>query len=467
MTRFLRLAGVAALSAATCAQSPPMEDVLWTSDGRSLVATDRFGRIERRVDVAGGLFGALHRAPDGTLWSFAQQPRGVERRDAQGNHLATFPSASAGIPTALTFDAAGDAWIADFNVAPFRSLIGRHAPDGTLRQSYTLPGPALDVEVGARGLIWVLCTDRNQPAITLIDPSATTARTIRLPFPALTVAQELETTPQGTAFVATEHRITEFDSDGAVRRVLRGVPGVAQQIALRASADLIVLAESGSLYRVDLATGSATLAYRRLDPRPASMSLDPLGGVWASWPSPAPLLHRIDLEQNRTDISVAVSSMHLRMDDSSGYHRALVVAPGADDDGDSTPNGVELQLGTNPYDGQSSPLASLRTDRVTYRPFDRLAISVRGVGGEGLVLIALGTRYDQPGLPGFVGVLRLDPGPMVPEVLRTVVPGEIVYSVPDEPSLHGLRLYAQAVVGFVLPRFTNELGIQVDTSGSR
>src|SRR5690606_25682232 len=126
----------------------------------------------------------------------------------------------------------------------------------------------------------------------------------------------------------------------------------------------------------------------------------------------------------------------------------------------------ELQLGTSPYDPQSSPAAALDVDRITWRAGETRRFGLRGVHAAGTVLFAALDASAPIAIPGISGRLRLDPTTIAGVVGPIGVPGGVSLTVPSDPALDGARLFAQAIVGTTALAFTNEVGVQLDLTTS-
>src|SRR5690606_8297878 len=136
------------------------------------------------------------------------------------------------------------------------------------------------------------------------------------------------------------------------------------------------------------------------------------------------------------------------------------------DDHDGYANGLELQLGTNPYDRQSSPAAVLEVERITSRGFEPIVFGLRGLASQGAVLLAAQDLPVPMRIPGILGRLRLDPTTIADLLVAPGIPRSLSLAVPADPSLDGLRLFAQALFGPNSPSWSNEVAVQVSTASS-
>lgn len=461
MRRVLPFSLVAGLTATALAQSPPIEDVLWTATLTDLRAVDHFGRTTRSVPAAS--VHALGRSPDGTLWTLVGTS--VQRRARDGALVNSRPAATGGTPLDLAIDAAGNAWVIERSTT---DGVVRYDAQLVARATFGLLSVPRDIAITADGAVWVLQANQPGALVTRIDPATGVVANFTLPS-SLGAGVALVTTANGSVLVGCAVRIAEVNALGLVTRVIDGVGGSLQAFTATATGELFVLSLT-----------SASLDLRRIDPRtgvsiviasggptsgfgPTQIALDHTGGLWTSgWPAgPFGLtreLRRIDVEQHRFDLRLGFAA---GIEHGSGYHRALVVAPHADDDGDGTTNRSELQIGTNPYDAQSNAAVALRTERITYRQLDPIVFDLHAPPGPAALLFALDTRYGQAPLPGLIGSLRLEPSLTIPFVQPLFAPGSVAITVPANPSLDGDRVYAQAVAGAFPTRLTNEVGVLI------
>lgn len=75
------------------------------------------------------------------------------------------------------------------------------------------------------------------------------------------------------------------------------------------------------------------------------------------------------------------------------------------------------------------------------------------------MLFATDTTGAPTSVPGLQGLLRLDPRQLLPVTPTVAAPGTLHYPVPNDPAVHDLRRFVQALVGAFPARFTNEIGV--------
>jgi hypothetical protein len=316
---------MAVLALAAAAQSPVVEDLLWVRAGGTATALDHSGRAVRSAAVP--ITRDLHRAPDGTLWGLDERG-GLFQLGADGALRRSLQLATA--PTGLAIDAGGELWLS----FPSGNQVERRRADGTLRSSWTMLAPALGIAHGVDGRVWILLDNLPSSLVAVLDPAGGTVQNWSLPA-GFGRATAIATTPHGSALIGSASgELVDLLPSQAVRWTGRTQLGPVERILVRGKGDALVVSR-GRLDAFDLRTGARTpwtLALPVDD-----VASDGLGGLWIGHRN---RVVRYDEDRRLEDGEPLAVAARPALADGAGYHRALVVAAGLDEDGDGTPYAV-------------------------------------------------------------------------------------------------------------------------------
>ncbi len=438
-----------ALTGHLTGQNQLPEDVVWLNATGRLVALDAFGEPAGQRANTPAIPYSVHRAPDGRLWLPGRNLNSevlIYNRDGSLHRILR----SSGGFQDVAFGAGNEVFT--IGSGPGRldvwSLDGNPVSVGL----QALPGVPRAMAIDGLGAVFIVSDNMPAPFLSRRDPVTGALSTVTLPTRGTGPADVLGLPQGGCRIVAAGPNQTSTLLDVAsnlqvIRLVDLPISGVEQ---IDQTADgMLWLSGTGGLYRLPQGSDQPIPILPRNLPSPSRFTIDPDGSLWAQ---DVGAIWRFDASTGEVDSSRREPGVP---EASDRYVRAWVIAPLADDDGDGTPNGVEIQLGTDPYDDQSSALANLSIDRITYRPEELATFELSGLGGVGVLLFAGDYDLSQGPIPGLLGDLRLDLMSLTPVGAPISVPGRLDLRVPDMASTANALLCAQAVVGVAAPRFTN------------
>ncbi|MBK8975786.1 MAG: hypothetical protein IPM29_07655 [Planctomycetes bacterium] len=444
----LLLSAIVATVAPLCSQATAdvADDLVWTARGADVSAFDRFGDLRQSFN-AGTAPAAVVTLPDGQLWlDFGNR---IELRRADGAVLGSV--AILGSSAAVAVDASGAAWVA--TVQP--DALVRVDPTTLVASTATsFTARPIDVAVVASGDIAVVANGASGGVVYRYLVGGAGTATALLPA-SLGTPTVVEALPDGTVLVGSSNgSLGVVAASGVTAPVLPPLgAGSITDIAL-APDGTVWVATTSSVHHVDLLTRTVRLLFatgveHRLA-TDATGALWVLGSVFGRWD---PIQSRIEVRATLPGTGPGQLLARPGL-----VHRATVVAPLADDDGDSVRNAVEMANGTNFLDVQSRPEGFLRVDRIELQSGDVLDIRAGGVGGYGALVFGTGYRLDLPVIPLLSGAPRLDPAGLLDVVVPVSVPGSYRTTVPPLGGSGSAVLHAQAIVGTLAPRLTDHVG---------
>lgn len=456
------------------------DDAMWFAarQGRTLTKVSHHGEVLKTVDLSSnGLdLSRVCRAPNGELWIINFITPTLTIVDRDGGNLRNINLSAFGSPTDIVFDKGGTAW-ATFNGA---GIVGRFAPNGVLLNTIPAPGAPLGITIDNQGAVWVGHRVAAPSRVTKIDP--TTFATTIYYFPAGTRSLGglvLADSPgiAGTSRIWSAgdsgNEVVTFDDQGTVlNTTILGTVNTAgvSSLTLDGKGNIWALhfrsaASSGQVYGIDRNTYTVVQSISD-SPEPIAVFTDSFGRPWfqnrVSFSGPQPSeIRRIDRTgTNLYEVNAQVGIGSYNPSDPNGFHRALVIDPLGDFDGDGVPNIVEVQSGTSPYDSQSTPSASILTTGYT------------GIGGtcqielKGTLPLFAAIAFSDTGIPGivvnpFLGKLRLDPLTLYPVTISTTLQTTVPLTIPNSAALQGRSLRMQGVWSYAAVSFTNDTGLAI------
>jgi len=446
--------------------------------GRSLTKVSAHGEVLKVVDLSFNGFdlSRVCRGPNGTLWVINFITPTLTLTDRDGGNIQNINLSAFGSPTDIVFDKGGIAWMT-FNGA---GIVGRFAPNGVLLNTIPTPGAPLGITIDNQGSVWVGHRVTAPSRITKIDP--TTFATTIYNFPAGTrtlggnvLADSPGITGNSRIWSCGDsgNEIVTFDNQGTVLNTL------AVGTVATAGVNALTLDGKGNIWALHFRTGTNKGEVYGIDrnnytilqtisdgPEPINVFTDSFGRPWfanrISFSGPQPSeARRIDRTgTNLFEVNAQIGIGAYNPSDPNGFHRAFVIDPLGDFDGDGTANIIEIQSGTSPYDPQSTPLASILTRGYS------------GIGGtvqielKGSLTVTCAIAFADTGIPGlsvppFAGKLRLDPVTLYPLTITGVIPGTLPITIPNSTNLQGRVLRMQGLALLGQPTFTNDTGLAI------
>lgn len=466
-----RLASLAVL--AVCAATLPIpaqfEDCMWYAgrQGRKLTKINAAGEVLASADLSGnGLdLSRVARMPDGRLWviNFITTRMTIcDRNGGNPQNIDTSSIDGARGATEIVFDRTGIAWVT-FN---WVGVVARFAPNGAHLNTIPVGGSGtapLGITIDNQGNVWVGHRRGPPSSITKIDPTTFATTSYSLPAGTTTLGGSVFADSPGLVgnskiWVTGDgsNEVVTFDSNGnhlATYRIgsnaTAGVTNVTQDSAGNI---WCVHFRSGTLtgdvFCLDRNNGNVLQTFTDM-PEPIGVATDSFGRPW--------YLNRISFsgpqesQARRVDRAAATGGFEVypeigvgayNASDPNGMHRASVILPLGDFDGDTAANLIEFQRGSSPYDKQSTPNLTLLSGGVT--SLGKTArLDLRGLQGPAFLAFASGPTVSIS-IPGIIGDLRLAPASFLFEIPVTM-PMSMPIVIPNDPTIAGYVLRMQAL----------------------
>ncbi|MCU0867534.1 MAG: hypothetical protein MUC36_27450 [Planctomycetes bacterium] len=463
MKSFQVVAAIAATSLMAAAQ-----ESYWIANRASsdIMRITSFGKVLERVATPTTLRGCTT-APDGKVWIVRFGQPTLDIYDPATQTLSTAAS-QLGSPYQIAFDANGNAWVSG------GTGVQQFTAAGVFVQSFPLTVAApLGITIDADGNKWI--AHRTTPAsVTRIDPAGVVTNypitgATMLPVSVVADFRGLLTSSRIWVIGDNAGQLAELDANGNTIGVYALGFAVASSITFDRNGNIWVGGTGGQLARIDPTTATVVNSYS-FTPGPIAMATDSLGRLRAtarvtfSGTGPACETRRIDpatgvIEEPGVLTFGGFNAAGTQTAASTPFQYSLVVAPFGDLDGDGEVNYAEIQAGTSPIDATSASnfrVETFGTTAINSTPTVEVqaAPSTLWVVGYALALTA-----PTP-VPGFGGLLRLDPTTLV-NTTAGVGSNSTPIPVPNDPTLVGFEFFVQGITVGATLDFQNVSGMKI------
>jgi streptogramin lyase len=457
------VAAVAATSLMAAAQ-----ESYWIANRASsdIMRISSFGKVLERVATPTTLRGCTT-APDGKVWIVRFGQPTVDIYDPVSQTLSTAAS-QLGSPYQIAFDATGNAWVSG------GTGVQQFTAAGVLVQTYALTVAApLGITIDADGNKWI--AHRTTPAsVSRIDPTGVVTNypitgATMLPVSVVADFRGLLTSSRIWVIGDNAGQLAELDANGNTVGVYALGFAVASSITFDRNGDIWVGGTGGQLARIDPTNGTVVSSYS-FTPGPIAMATDSLGRLRAtarvtfSGAGPACETRRIDpatglIEEPGVLTFGGFNAAGTQTAASTPFQYSLVVAPFGDLDSDGEANYVEILGGSSPIDATSTSNFRVETFGVTAIN-DTPTVQVQAAPSTLWVVgYALALTTPTP-VPGFGGLLRLDPSTLV-NTTAGIGNNSTPIPVPNDPTLVGFEFFVQGITVGATLDFQNVSGMKI------
>ena len=462
--------------------SAQFDDAMWFAarQGRTLTKVDASGKVLAKVDMSANGFdlSRVARAPNGDLWLVNFITATLTLCDRNGVLIKNVSTSSigGGGATDIVFDKAGVAWVT-FNSA---GVVARMDAAGNVLGTVTVGPTPLGITIDNQGGIWVGHRVTAPSRITRIDPVTFTPTSYNLPATSKTLGGTVLADSPGLLGTSQiwvcgdgANELHVFDNAGTFKTtytVGTSLTAGVNSLTLDGKGDIWCVhfrsrSGGGDVYHLDRNTG-AVLQVIPDAPEPIAVMTDSFGRVWYhnritfSGPTPSEARRADTTPSGQFEVSAPTGNGAYSVTDPNGFHRAYVIDPFGDADGDTALNVAEALAGTSPYDAQSNPgCHMLMRGRSTLN--STMTLEFKGNGPRGVVIaFATGAGASLP-LPPFSGRFRLDPTKMLPVTVTATMPSNVSLTIPNDPALIGFVLHMQGATTSPPLELTNDTAIVV------
>lgn len=454
-----------------CASLTPLAaqdlDVYWQANRKSKDVTklSACGEVLLTVDLSSNIpsgqtssaeLRSAHMAPDGMVWVVNFIRPYLTMMDSDGKNIVNIPTNGGGNPYSMVFDKQGNAYVSSPGSA---SVVEVFDKTGKYLRSHAVGGTPLGITSDSDGNVWVSHRLTAPSKVTKIDLSTSPATLTDYPLPGSTttlggqiVAGYNGLLKKSDIFVCGDRssELVHLNTAGTVVNVATLDPSSTTVGSLTIDANNNVWAgnyRNGSIYKYDPVAKTAITALTTA-PNCLGLAIDSRGRLLATvrvdFTGPPPSeVRRININTNTVE-QISVVGNGAGSAASSGFHRALVLDPFGDADGDGNANFSEVTGYTAPFDSQSNGANNLVAVG-SHALGSMLDIEVRGTAGSKAVLaIALQKASPRLCVPGWKGCIDLDLTTLVPALFSYTVPGKLSVTIPNNAVLKGTPVYLQA-----------------------
>ncbi len=441
-------------------------DVYWQANRKSKDVTkiSACGEVLLTVDLSKNIptgqtssaeLRSAHMAPDGTVWIVNFSRPYFTLLDSNGKILQNVSTNSKGSPYTIAFDRAGNGYISNPG-----SNVEMYDKTGKYVKDFKIGGVALGLTIDSSGAIWAAHRTGPPSKITKIDPGKGTWVDFAFPSTTKTLGGFIVAGYNGLAqksdiFVCGDRtsELLHFDNAGKLLSTITLDATSTQVMPITIDVNNNVWVGNwgnGKIYKYDPSQKKvvATLSNR---PNVLGLAIDSHGRLLAttrvSFAGPTKSeVRRYNINTNILE-QVTVVGIHAGSPASSGFHRALVLDPFGDADGDKAVNFAELTKGTAPFDSQSNSRADLKIVG-SNKAGSTVEIHVGGLTGSQAVVGLSTKRLTMPLVnPAWVGALRIDAG--VGALIPLFLFGKAPFTVKGIPipssQAKGTKVYLQAL----------------------
>ena len=447
-----------AISFACLAPLASAQETYWISGTGGLKEVSTCGHVLQTVGVTSTNTPGV--APDGKIWALGST---ISVRNPNGTLFKNVVPAPSMTPYSIAFDKAGHAWVT--SSSGLMSVEEFDAAGNSLGVHTLAVDQARDISVDSAGNKWIAHRVGPPGSISRID--AVTKAITNHPLPATSRILPIVVYPDARGLLNPSHIWVVGDNRGAGEVVEFDINGNhlnsyvlssgARLNGLTADVDAMGVTRNvwtcdystGEVYKVDAAMGTWTKY--ALSAGVFDVSTDGFGNVWATLTRNGEL-QRLDPATGNVEVVVSFGAAEGL---STRWQFATVVDQLGDLDGDGAVNLLDAAGGASPFDGCSTPGASLSIEGST-KVGAMSAIRVLGAAGVPTALgFAGGVVAPGLSLPGVGCSLRLDPLSLAP--ITVVVPGTVTIpiTIPNNPGLVGSVFYMQGLQAGTAPTFTN------------
>ncbi len=384
--------------------------------GEVLLTVDLSKNIPTGQTTSAELRGA-YVAPDGKVWVVNFIRPYFTLLDSKGKILQNINTNGNGSPFAIAFDKAGNAFISHPG-----SNVEMYDKNGKWIKSFAIGGNPLGLTIDSSGIVWAANRTGPPSKLTRIDP--TTSKWTDHPFPNTTktlggqvVAGYNGLLKKSDIFAIGDRssELIHLDNTGKVLGTFTIDPNSTTISAMTIDANNNVWIGSfrspGNIYKFDT-TQKKVVTTIANSPNVLGLVIDSHGRLLAttrvSFSGPQPSeVRRYNVNTNILE-QVTVVGLGAGAAASSGFHRALVLDPFGDADGDGNANFTEVTKFTAPFDSQSHSRTDLRIVG-SNKAGSTVEIHVHGQTGSSVVVGFSAKRLTVPLTnPAWVGALRIN-----------------------------------------------------------
>ena len=454
---------------ATLLSSLPAQnlDVYWQANRKSkdVSKISACGKVLLTVDLSKNIptgqtssaeLRSAHMAPGRTVWVVNFIRPYFTLLDSNGKILKNVSTKGGGRPYTIAFDKAGNAYISNPG-----SAVEMYDKTGKYVKEFKIGGVALGLTIDSSGAVWAAHRIDPPPSkITKIDPVKGTWTDFAFPNTTKTLGGFIVAGYNGLAqksdiFVCGDStsELLHFDNAGKHLSTVTLDATSTQVMPITIDVNNNVWVGNwgnGKIYKYDpsLKKVVATLSNR---PNVVGLAIDSHGHLLAT--TRVSVLGPQKSEVRRYNINtnileqVTVVGLGAGSAASSGFHRALVLDPFGDADGDKAVNFAELTKGTAPFDSQSNSRADLKIVG-SNKAGSTVEIHVGGQSGS-RVVVGLSLKLLTVPLPNpaWMGALRIDAGPtaLIPLFLFGNAPFTVKGLTIPSSQAKGTKVYLQAL----------------------
>lgn len=437
-------------------------DVYWQADRTSKDVTkiSACGEVLLTVDLSKNIpsgrtssseLRSAHMAPDGKVWIVNYIVPYFTLLDSNGKILQNINTNGSGSPYTIAFDKAGNAYISNPG-----SNVEVYDKDGKYLKDYKIGGNALGLTIDSTGIVWAAHRAGPPSKITRIDPVKNSWTDHALPSSTLTLGGFIVAGYNGLVqksdiFVIGDRssELVHFDNAGKVLGTYTLDSNSTQVTPITIDHLNNVWVGNwgnGTIYKFD-PSQKKVVATLSNSPNVLGLAIDSHGRLLAttrvSFSGPQPSeVRRYNVTTNVLE-QVTVVGVGAGSSASSGFHRALVLDPFGDADGDASANFSEVTKLTAPFDSQSNGRVDLKIVG-SNKAGSTVEIHVGGLtNSKAVVGLALQRLTVPLTSPGWVGGLRI--GPLLPLYLPGTAPFQIKNLTIPAATAKGTKVYLQAL----------------------
>jgi streptogramin lyase len=424
---------LAGILAAALSPLPAQDlDVYWQANRKSKDVTkiSASGEILLTVDLSKNIptgqttsaeLRSAHMAPDGKVWIVNFIRPYFTLLDSKGKILQNVNTKGGGSPYTIAFDKAGNAYISNPG-----SAVEMYDKNAKFVKDFKIGGNALGLTIDSQGQIWASHRTGPPSKVTKIDPVKGTWTDFPLPVTTKTLGGQVVAGYNGLLqksdiFVIGDRssELVHFDNAGKVQGTFTIDPSSTTISAMTIDANNNVWIGSfrspGNIYKFDTKQKKVVRTIAN-SPNVLGLAIDSNGRLLAttrvSFAGPQPSeVRRYNVTTNILE-QVSVVGLGAGSAASSGFHRALVLDPFGDADGDKDPNFSEVTKFTAPFDSQSNNKIDLKIIG-SNKAGSTVELRASGQVGSKVVIGFSQKRLTVPLTnPAWVGALRI--GPLAP-----------------------------------------------------